>query len=80
MRTQQGDIAGARLRKYQFTDHPSIQGPWTPFTFKNPELNVATLPDPKFGGNDRLSMSATEKLRIMFEKQKLSESEIKTAE
>ncbi|XP_032526054.2 large ribosomal subunit protein mL43 [Danaus plexippus] len=75
MRTQQGDLSALRLRKYQYTDHPSIQGPWTPFTFKNPELNVATLPDPKFGANDRLPMSATEQLRMMFEKQSIGSKE-----
>ncbi|XP_023952064.1 39S ribosomal protein L43, mitochondrial [Bicyclus anynana] len=80
LRTQQGDVSATRLRKYQFTDHPSIQGPWTPFTFKDPELNVAQLPDPKFGANDRLPMTATDKLRIMFEKQKISEDNVKTGE
>ncbi|XP_026499536.1 large ribosomal subunit protein mL43 [Vanessa tameamea] len=80
LRTQQGDISGARLRKYQYTDYPSVQGPWTPFTFKDPELNVATLPDPKFGANNRLSISATEKLRLMFEKQAISEKDVKTGE
>ncbi|GBP52727.1 hypothetical protein EVAR_43928_1 [Eumeta japonica] len=80
LRTQSGDIASTRLRKFQYTDHPSIQGPWTPFTFKNPELNVASLPDPKFGANDRLPMSATERLRIMFEKQKLNETDLKIGE
>jgi large subunit ribosomal protein L43 len=80
LRTQQGDIAATRLRKYQYTDHPSVQGPWNPFTFKNPQLNVAKLPDPKYGANDRLPISATETLRLMFEKQKINESEVKTAE
>ncbi|KAG6455859.1 39S ribosomal protein L43, mitochondrial [Manduca sexta] len=82
MRTQQGDVSSSRLRKYQYTDHPSIQGPWTPFTFKIPELNTAQLPDPKFGANNRLPQSATEELRLMFEKQKLNvkEEELKVAE
>ncbi|KAJ2941062.1 hypothetical protein O0L34_g13191 [Tuta absoluta] len=80
MRTQQGDNSSTRLRKYQYTDHPSIQGPWTPFTFKNPELNVANLPDAKFGANDRLPQSATEQLRQLFEKQKLCENDLKTGE
>ncbi|XP_013195716.2 large ribosomal subunit protein mL43 [Amyelois transitella] len=80
LRTQQGDISATRLRKYQYTDHPSIQGPWTPWTFKKPELNTAEFPSEKFGRNDRLPLSATEQLRIMFEKQKLSEKEIPTAE
>ncbi|XP_041968671.1 39S ribosomal protein L43, mitochondrial [Aricia agestis] len=78
LRTQQGDVSAARLRKYQYTDYPSVQGPWTPFTFKDPELNTATIPNPKFGANDRLPMSATEKLRILFEKQKINEEEVKT--
>ncbi|CAK1587876.1 unnamed protein product [Parnassius mnemosyne] len=71
LRTQQGDIASTRLRKYQYTDYPSVQGPWTPFTFKDPKLNVAELPNEEFGANNRLPMSATEQLRIMFEKQTL---------
>ncbi|CAH4034377.1 39S ribosomal protein L43, mitochondrial [Pieris brassicae] len=78
LRTQQGNLSEIRLRKYQYTDHPSIQGPWTPFTFKNPELNLAELPNVKFGENNRLPISATEQLRLMFEKQKLSD--VKTAE
>ncbi|XP_059063008.1 large ribosomal subunit protein mL43 [Achroia grisella] len=80
LRTQEGDIASTRLRKYQHTDYPSVQGPWSPFTFKDPELNTVQLPDPKFGANNRLPMSATEQLRIMFEKQKLSEKDLKTGE
>ncbi|XP_075989310.1 mitochondrial ribosomal protein L43 [Anticarsia gemmatalis] len=82
LRTQQGDVSATRLRKYQYTDHPSIQGPWTPFTFKNPELNTAELPNPAFGANDRLPMSATEQLRLLFEKQKLAAKteDLKTGE
>lgn len=80
LRTQQGDVSGVRLRKYQYTDNPSVQGPWTPFTHKDPELNLAQLPDPKFGANNRLPMTATEKLRLMFEKQKISENDVKTGE
>ncbi|VVD03887.1 unnamed protein product [Leptidea sinapis] len=78
LRTQQDDVAATRLRKYQYTDHPSIQGPWTPFTFKDPELNVAELPNVKFGANNRLPKTATEELRLLFEKQKLED--VKTAE
>ncbi|XP_047039262.1 39S ribosomal protein L43, mitochondrial [Helicoverpa zea] len=82
LRTQQGDNATTRLRKYQYTDYPSVQGPWTPFTHKLPELNTAELPDPAFGANNRLPMSATEQLRLMFEAQKLSgkSEDLKTAE
>ncbi|XP_026318511.1 39S ribosomal protein L43, mitochondrial [Hyposmocoma kahamanoa] len=83
LRTQHGDVSSVRLRKFQHTEYPSVQGPWTPFTFKDSELNVANLPDAKFGVNNRLPISATEQLRIMFEKQKLSEKDeqdMKTAE
>ncbi|KAF9416659.1 hypothetical protein HW555_006089 [Spodoptera exigua] len=81
LRTQQGDNSSTRLRKYQYTDYPSIQGPWTPFTFKNPALNTAQLPSQTFGANDRLPMTATEQLRLMFEAQKLGKNdELKTAE
>ncbi|KAG7298529.1 hypothetical protein JYU34_018169 [Plutella xylostella] len=73
LRTQAGDVSATRLRKYQYTDYPSVQGPWTPFTFKDPSLNTAKLPDPKYGANNRLGETATEKLRKMFEQQKLSE-------
>ncbi|XP_028030779.1 39S ribosomal protein L43, mitochondrial [Bombyx mandarina] len=77
-RTQQGNNWNSRLRKYQYTNHPSVQGPWTPFAFKDPELNTAELPDVRFGSNNRLPATATEQLRLMFEKQKLDE--LKTAE
>lgn len=33
-----------KLRKYQHTDHPSIQGPWTPWTHRHPSINVAEYP------------------------------------
>ncbi|KAJ0169798.1 hypothetical protein K1T71_014404 [Dendrolimus kikuchii] len=80
LRTQQCNVSNIRLRKYQYTDHPSIQGPWTPWTFKHPELNVDQLPDPKWGANNRLPRTATDELRLLFEKQKLNEQELKTGE
>lgn len=70
-------MAGTRLRKFQYTDYPSVQGPWTPFTFKNPELNVAEFPNPEFGANNRMPMSATEQLKLMFEEQKRNQNEKK---
>ncbi|XP_013174308.1 PREDICTED: 39S ribosomal protein L43, mitochondrial [Papilio xuthus] len=71
IRTQQGDVSATRLRKYQYTDYPSIQGPWTPFTYKDPKLNIVELPNAEFGANNRLPMTATEQLKIMFEKKQL---------
>ncbi|XP_074642413.1 large ribosomal subunit protein mL43-like [Tubulanus polymorphus] len=38
-----------RLRKMWHTDSPSIQGHWSPFTNKNPKLNITEFP------NDELS-------------------------
>ncbi|KOB71986.1 Mitochondrial ribosomal protein L43 [Operophtera brumata] len=80
LRTQQGDVSATRLRKYQYTAYPSIQGPWSPFTFREPELNTAELPDVKFGENNRLPTSATEQLRLLFERQRLGDGQEKTAE
>lgn len=80
LRTQQGDVSATRLRKYQFTAYPSVQGPWSPFTFKDPELNSTILPDTKFGANDRVTISATEQLRLLFEQQRLGDGLEKTAE
>lgn len=43
--TTQTDGAEFRFRKKQHTDCPSIQGPWTPFTHKDPRLTTASFPD-----------------------------------
>lgn len=61
-----------RLYKMWHTDHPSIQGPWTPYTFRDPAINLATYP------NEELSQcyqpkSATEQLLELYEKQKLKQ-------
>lgn len=45
LRTQFHDGPSLRLRKLWHTEFPSIQGPWTPFTFKNPNLNLAQFPN-----------------------------------
>lgn len=45
MRTQIHDSAAVRRRKLWHTEFPSIQGPWTPFYFKNPEINLAQFPN-----------------------------------
>lgn len=73
LRTQSSDMTKTRLRKLIYTEHPSIQGPWTPFTFKEPGLNTAELPDVKWGENNRLQKTATEQLIELFEQQKLGE-------
>ncbi|CAG2066908.1 unnamed protein product, partial [Timema podura] len=43
LRTQSGNPT-IRYRKLWHTDSPSIQGPWTPFTNRRPELNLAQFP------------------------------------
>nr|CAD7454530.1 unnamed protein product [Timema tahoe] len=46
LRTQSGNPT-IRYRKLWHTDSPSIQGPWTPFTNRRPELNLAQFPREK---------------------------------
>lgn len=75
LRTQNANSSAIRLRKYWHTDCSSIQGIWTPFTHKNPELNTATFPNPKFSAPLSVKKTATEKLIEMFQKQKLEQNE-----
>lgn len=49
MRTQAQDGSKMRLRKMWHTEFPSIQGPWTPFTFINPIVNITKFPDVSSG-------------------------------
>lgn len=46
--TTQNDGTEFRFRKHMHTDNPSIQGPWTPFTHRNPELNTASFPHVRY--------------------------------
>lgn len=74
--TQAGNSDNTRLRKLWHTDFPSIQGPWTPFTFKDPSLNLATFPNNKLSKPLDSPESAAEKLLEIFkEQQKLQELE-----
>lgn len=45
LRTQIHDTPSVRFRKLWHTEFPSIQGPWTPFTFKDPKLNLEHYPN-----------------------------------
>ncbi|XP_044745352.1 39S ribosomal protein L43, mitochondrial [Coccinella septempunctata] len=69
-KTQQGDKEGIRLRKLWHTEVPSIQGPWTPYTFRPPSLNVVEYPNENLSAAKE-EKSATEELIELFEKQKL---------
>ena len=44
LRTKSGGYP-KMLLKDQHTDHPSIQGAWTPFTHRDPSLNVEKFPN-----------------------------------
>ncbi|XP_043461032.1 39S ribosomal protein L43, mitochondrial [Leptopilina heterotoma] len=73
LKTQARDGTAKRLRRLWHTDFPSIQGPWTPFTFKDPALNLSEYPDTELGAAVKLEETATEKLIELFKAQKLSE-------
>lgn len=45
LKTQYHNGPDYRLFKLWHTDFPSIQGPWTPFTFKEPSLNQIQFPN-----------------------------------
>lgn len=75
LRTQNANSSAIRLRKHWHTNFPSIQGVWTPYTHKNPELNTATFPNRKFSLPVDVEKTATEILLEMFQKQKLEHKE-----
>ncbi|XP_033324930.2 mitochondrial ribosomal protein L43 [Megalopta genalis] len=81
MKTQYHDGSSVRLLKLWRTNFPSIQGPWTPFTFKEPALNLTEYPDEKLGKSKLQEPSATEELIRLFKEQqemeKLQEEEEK---
>lgn len=60
--TQNGDTTSIRYRKHWQTEVPSVQGPWTPFTHRNPELNLADFPNIVLGEPLNKEQTATEKL------------------
>lgn len=73
MKTQNGEAGAIRYRKMWHTDIPSIQGPWSPWTHKSPELNLVTFPDEASSKALQLEQTATEKLIEMFKQQKISD-------
>lgn len=62
MKLQNCDTSEIRYRKHWQTEIPSIQGPWTPFTHKNPEFNAVEYPNTKLGEVLNKQQTATEKL------------------
>lgn len=77
LRTQQTKHVGTRVRKLWYTDYPSIQGPWTPFTFRDPKLNLVKFPNNDLSQPYKDGKTATEELVELFQKQKLEEENIK---
>uniref|UniRef100_A0A336MK23 Large ribosomal subunit protein mL43 n=1 Tax=Culicoides sonorensis TaxID=179676 RepID=A0A336MK23_CULSO len=74
MKTQNGETGAMRYRKMWHTDIPSIQGPWTPWTHKAPEMNLVTYPDEASSKALQLEPTATEKLIEIFKQQKIDET------
>ncbi|XP_073997621.1 mitochondrial ribosomal protein L43 [Rhodnius prolixus] len=62
-----------RYRKLWHTDSPSVQGVWTPYTFRDPSLNLASFPINDFNGPKCRKPTATDQLIELFKKQRLEE-------
>ncbi|KOC62642.1 39S ribosomal protein L43, mitochondrial [Habropoda laboriosa] len=69
MKTQYHNGSEYRLLRMWHTDFPSIQEPWSPYTFKDPAFNTAKLPDKKLGEYVKLEPTATEQLINLFKDQ-----------
>ncbi|KAL7297949.1 39S ribosomal protein L43, mitochondrial [Trichogramma pretiosum] len=73
VRTQSRDGSAMRLRKLWHTEFPSIQGPWTPFTFRDPKLNITELPNKEEGACPKYEPTATEEIIRLFKEQQLED-------
>lgn len=80
LKRQSGEFHGMRLRKLQHTDYPSIQGPWTPYTFRDPALNLAEFPNEELSRKLHQPPSASDELLEIFKRQQLSDLDNKRAE
>lgn len=80
-RTQSRSTTGIRLLQLNHTDYPSIQGPWTPYTFRDPALNLVEYPNEEYSQKEKLEPSNSEILIEMFKKQQIQDNlDDKTAE
>lgn len=68
LRTESGNQI-IRMRKMWHTDCPSIQGPWSPFVNRDPELNLAEFPSENLSRPVYVPKTATEQLKEIFERQ-----------
>nr|CAH7735726.1 unnamed protein product [Callosobruchus chinensis] len=78
--TQSQNHTSTRIRKLWHTDNPSIQGPWTPFTFRDPKLNLASFPNEELAKPQDSNETNHETLIELFKKQKLGDVEQRRAE
>ncbi|XP_053594172.1 39S ribosomal protein L43, mitochondrial [Microplitis demolitor] len=76
MRTQAQDGSKMRLRKMWHTEFPSIQGPWTPFTFINPIVNITKFPDDQLGAAPKQRKTATEILLEMYKAEQSNQTKL----
>lgn len=76
LKNQNGNSSALRYRKMSHTDVPSIQGPWTPFTHRNPQFNVVTFPDANLSRPVDVEKSATEKLIEIFKQQRIADGDL----
>ena len=60
-RTRSG-VEIKHIRNRHHTDHPSVQGIWTPFTNKDTALNLAQFPNEELSRCPVPEISATERL------------------
>ncbi|ENN81043.1 39S ribosomal protein L43, mitochondrial-like [Dendroctonus ponderosae] len=74
LKSQSSNRSGVRLRKLMHTDFPSIQGPWTPYLFRDPQLNLARFPSEELSRPLHGTKTATQQLFEIFEKQKAAQN------
>uniref|UniRef100_A0A1B6MVF2 Large ribosomal subunit protein mL43 n=1 Tax=Graphocephala atropunctata TaxID=36148 RepID=A0A1B6MVF2_9HEMI len=74
MRTKSG-YQDMRYLSYWHTDSPTVQGVWSPFTHRDPALNVATFPMSENPTAERQPPSATELLLELYQQQQQQQSE-----
>lgn len=75
LRTQFHDGTKLRLRKLWHTEFPSIQGPWTPLTFKDPSYNLVQFPNKEIGSAIKTEPTATEQLIELYKAQQIGEQQ-----
>ncbi|KAJ8970802.1 hypothetical protein NQ314_001015 [Rhamnusium bicolor] len=80
LKSQSKNATGTRIKKLWHTDHPSIQGPWTPYTFRDPELNLVEFPNDILSKPAIMERSSQDELIELFNNKKIEELESKRAE